>query len=108
MRSCRHRRLRRERSPSRLPPYSLPLRGVRRRAGWFDFWAPCGGSAGGPAGALARDELLQPTDLALTCLKAVLLMFHRVRVEPFRRAGQHVAQTLPALLDPAPPALENA
>src|SRR5215472_7554314 len=82
-----------------------PLRGVRMRhglVGGADIYA---GRAPGPFGG---DQLFEPTDLALTRLEPVALQLERVGVEPLGRAGQDVAQALPALLDPPAPALEDA
>src|SRR5439155_12405326 len=60
------------------------------------------------SGAFVRDELLQPPNLALAGVEAVALQFQRVRVEAFGGPGEDLAQSFPALLDPAPPAFEDA
>src|SRR3954454_2798112 len=61
-----------------------------------------------PARTFVGDELLQPADLTLAGVEAVSLEFERVCVESLGGAGQHVAQPLSTLLDPAPATLEDA
>src|SRR5262245_51795589 len=92
-------------SPSSRRPGSagLPRRagGVRRRAGRLTV-------TGLAAGALGRNELLQPTDFALASVQPMSLQFERVCVEPFGGAADGLAHAFPPLLDAAPTTLEDA
>src|SRR5579859_4843488 len=56
---------------------------------------------------LRGDQLVQPADLALGRLKAVLLQRERVPVDPFPGPGQAGAEPVDALFQPAAPALKD-
>src|SRR5262245_43120305 len=87
-----------------------PLRGFRRRHGFFGVTRSgvaqiCAGRAPGTFGG---DQLLEPSHLAVARFEPMALHLERVRVQPFGRAGEDVAEPFPALLYPPPPALEQA
>src|SRR5215218_580369 len=60
-----------------------------------------------PLAQLGVDQLVEPADLALDRVESVLLQLQRVAVELLPGAGQPGPQAVAALLDPAPPALQD-
>ncbi len=66
------------------------------------------GRAGRPLPPLVVDQLGQPADLAFHRVETVLLQFERVPVQALPGARERRPQAVPALLDPAPAALQDA